>query len=163
MSGGLIGLIGDRPRLSDYLSGEYIRPLLGFGPLRYNHAMYLVDKLAEEKISEAIKHGELDNLSGAGKPLQLEDDSLIPEALRAGFRLLKNSGYLPPSLDLRREIGSVETLLVQARSLEERDVLNRRLRYLLLQLSVASPDTPLLIEQQYLDKINRGQTTISQS
>jgi hypothetical protein len=115
--------------------------------------MLLVDKLAEEKICEAIKRGELDNLSGAGKPLPLEDDSLIPEELRAGFRVLKNSGYLPAGLDLRREIGSVETLIVQARSLEERDVLNRRLRYLLLQLSVASPDTPLLIEQQYLDKI----------
>ena len=116
--------------------------------------MYLIDKLAEEKISEAIRCGELDNLSGAGKPLRLDDDALIPEELRAGFRLLKNSGYLPPDLDLRKEIGSVETLIVQARSLEEREVLNRRLRYLLLKLSVASPDTPLLIEQQYLDKIH---------
>ena len=117
--------------------------------------MYLIDKLAEEKISEAIKQGELDNLPGAGKPLHLEDDALIPEELRAGYRLLKNSGYLPPSLGLRKEIGSVETLIVQARSLEERVTLNRRLRYLLLQLSVARPDTPLFIEQQYLDKINR--------
>jgi hypothetical protein len=115
--------------------------------------MYLIDKLAEEKITDAIKRGELDNLSGAGKPLRLDDDPLIPEELRAGFRLLKNSGYLPPDLDLRKEIGSVETLIVQARSLEERDVLGRRLRYLLLQLSVASPDMPLLTEQQYLHKI----------
>jgi hypothetical protein len=140
------------------LSGECIRPFLdllfGFSPLRYNYAMYLIDKLAEEKISEAIRCGELDNLSGAGKPLRLDDDALIPEELRAGFRLLKNSGYLPPGLDLRKEIGSVETLIVQARSLEERAVLNRRLRYLLLQLSVARPDTPLLIEQHYLDKIH---------
>jgi len=115
--------------------------------------MYLIDKLAEEKIRDAIKRGELDNLSGAGKPLRLDDDTLIPEELRAGYRLLKNSGHLPPDLDLRREIGSVETLIVQARSLEERAVLNSRLRYLLLQLSIASPDTPLLAERQYLDKM----------
>ena len=115
--------------------------------------MYLIDKLAEEKITEAIDRGELDNLSGAGKPLHLDDDILVPEELRAGLRLLKNSGYLPPGLDLRKEIGSVETLIVQARSLEEREVLNRRLRYLLLKLGVAGPDTPSLAEQQYLDKI----------
>jgi hypothetical protein len=117
--------------------------------------MYLIDKLAEEKIVEAIRRGELDNLPGAGKPLQLDDDALVPEELRAGFRLLKNAGYLAPGLQLRKEIGSVEALIVQARSREERDVLNRRLRYLLLKLSLASPDTPLLNEQQYLDKINR--------
>jgi hypothetical protein len=117
--------------------------------------MYLIDKLAEEKIAEAMNRGELDNLPGTGKPLQLDDDTLVPEELRAGFRLLKNAGYLPPDLQLRKEIGSVEALIVQARSREERDVLNRRLRYLLLKLSLASPDTPLLNEQQYLDKINR--------
>ena len=115
--------------------------------------MYLIDKLAEEKITEAIEHGELDNLPGAGKPLRLDDDTLVPEELRAGFRLLKNAGYLAPGLQLRKEIRSVEALIVQARSLEERDVLNRRLHYLLLQLSIASPDNPFLAEQQYLDKI----------
>jgi hypothetical protein len=119
--------------------------------------MYFIDKLAEERIAEAIGHGELDDLPGAGKPLPPDDDALVPEELRAGFRLLKNAGYLPPGLQLRKEIGSVEALIVQARSLEERDVLNRRRRYLLLQLGVSSPDTPLLTEQQYLDKIRNKQ------
>jgi hypothetical protein len=115
--------------------------------------MYLIDKLAEEKIAEAIQRGELDELPGAGEPLSLDDDTLVPEELRAGFRLLKNAGYLTPGLQLRKEIRSVETLIVQARSLEERDVLNMRLRYLLLQLSVTGSDTAFLTEQQYLDKI----------
>lgn len=115
--------------------------------------MYLIDKLAEEKITEAIARGELDNLPGAGKPLRLDDDSLVPEDLRAGFRLLKNAGYLTPGLQLRKEIGSVEALIVQAHSVEEREVLNRRLRYLLLKLSVACPDTPLLNEQHYREKV----------
>jgi hypothetical protein len=75
------------------MSGEYLRAISGFCPLRYNHAMFLIDQLAEEKISEAISQGGLDNLPGAGKPLYLDDDALIPEALRAGFRLLKNSGF----------------------------------------------------------------------
>jgi hypothetical protein len=54
---------------------------------------------------------------------------------------------------LRKQISSVEALIVQARSLEERAVLGRRRHHLLLRLGVASPDTPLLIEQQYLDRI----------
>lgn len=119
----------------------------------YNRAMYLIDKLAEEKIAEAVERGDLDDLPGAGMPLHLDDDALVPEELRAGFRLLKNAGYLAPGLELRKEIGSVEALIVQARSREEKDVLHGRLRYLLLKLSVASPDAPILSEQQYLDKI----------
>jgi len=124
-------------------------------PLCYNHTMYLIDKLAEQKITEAIGRGELDNLPGARKPLHLEDDTLVPEELRAGYRLLKNAGYLPADLHLRKEIGSVEALILQARSLEERDVLNRRLHHLMLKLGVASPDTSLLKERQYMDKINK--------
>jgi hypothetical protein len=119
----------------------------------YNHTMYFIDKLAEAKISEAIERGELDNLPGAGKPLHLDDDTLVPEELRAGFRLLKNAGYLTPGLQLRKDIGSVEALIVQARSRDERDMLHRRLRHLMLQLSVASPDAPILTGQQYRDKI----------
>ena len=117
--------------------------------------MLLIDKLAEQKIAEAVERGELDDLPGSGKPLHLDDDTLVPEELRAGYRLLKNAGYLPGSVQLRKEIGSVEALIVQARSLEERDVLNTRLHYLLLKLGAARPDTPLLNEQQYRDKITR--------
>jgi hypothetical protein len=117
--------------------------------------MFLIDKLAEQKIAEAVERGELNNLPGSGKPLHLDDDTLVPEELRAGYRLLKNAGYLPCSVHLHKEIGSVEALIVQARSLEEKDVLNKRLRYLLLKLGAARPDAPLLNEQQYRDKITR--------
>ena len=115
--------------------------------------MFLIEQLAEEKICEAITQGELDNLPGVGKPLYLDDDALIPEALRAGFRLLKNSGFLPPGLELRKQIRSVEALIVQARSLEERAVPARRRHHLLLKPGVASPDTPVFIEQHYPDRI----------
>ena len=35
--------------------------------------MDLLNQMAEEKILQAISRGELDNLPGAGQPLQLED------------------------------------------------------------------------------------------
>jgi len=60
--------------------------------------MWLIHQLAERQILAAIERGELDDLPGAGRPLDLDDDRLIPEHLRAGYRLLRNAGYLPPQL-----------------------------------------------------------------
>jgi hypothetical protein len=101
--------------------------------------MFPIDKLAEQKIIEAIGRGELDDLPGMGKPLNLDDDSMVPEELRAGFRLLKNAGYLPPGMHLRKEIESVEALIAQACSQEERRNLTKRKQYLLMQLSSTGP------------------------
>ncbi|KOA68315.1 DUF1992 domain-containing protein [Pantoea agglomerans] len=73
--------------------------------------MWLVDELAEQHIKAALEKGELSNLPGSGKPLQLDDDSHVPPELRAGYRLLKNSGFLPPELELRREAMEVNDLI----------------------------------------------------
>ncbi|MFB6328830.1 DUF1992 domain-containing protein [Pantoea deleyi] len=75
--------------------------------------MWLVDELAEQHIRAALEKGELSNLPGAGKPLQLDDDSHVPPELRAGYRLLKNAGFLPPELELRREGVEVNDLIRQ--------------------------------------------------
>jgi len=75
--------------------------------------MWLVDELAEQHIRAALEKGELSNLPGAGKPLQLDDDSHVPPELRAGYRLLKNAGFLPPELELRREAVEVNNLIRQ--------------------------------------------------
>jgi hypothetical protein len=55
--------------------------------------MLLFELLAEQKISEAVSRGEFDHLPGAGKPLDLEDDPLVPEDLRVAYRILKNAGF----------------------------------------------------------------------
>ena len=46
-------------------------------------------RVVEERIREAQKEGAFDNLPGKGKPLQLEDQSLIPEDLRMSYHILK--------------------------------------------------------------------------
>lgn len=58
--------------------------------------MWLLDQWAERHIIEAQRKGEFDNLPGRGEPLILDDDSHVPAELRAGYRLLKNAGCLPP-------------------------------------------------------------------
>lgn len=70
--------------------------------------MLLIDQIAEQRIAEARERGEFDDLPGMGRPLQLEDDRLIPEELRAGYRLLKNAGYIPPEAETLREIEQLQ-------------------------------------------------------
>lgn len=50
--------------------------------------------LTERRIQEAISRGEHKNLSGAGKPLKIENIYFLPQELRAAYIVLKNSGYL---------------------------------------------------------------------
>ena len=115
--------------------------------------MWLVDQLVEARISEAQARGEFDNLPGAGQPLPLADEALVPEELRAAYRLLKNAGYLPPMVQMRREIAEVEQLLQLAEDETERQSLNRKLRYLLLKLGEAGRDNQVMREPYYRAKL----------
>ncbi len=105
--------------------------------------MLLIEQLAEQRIAEARERGELDNLPGAGKPLVLDDDSMIPEHLRMAYRLLKNAGYAPPELATRKEITDVEDLLreLPVEEGEARERARRRLELLHLRLSHQSRRT----------------------
>lgn len=71
-----------------------------------------LERIAEEKILEAARRGEFDHLPGTGKPLPEEDDlALVPPDLRMAYRVLKNAGYVPEEVRLRREIEDVTRLL----------------------------------------------------
>jgi len=59
----------------------------------------MLDFLAEKAIQDAIARGELDALPGAGRPLNLDDDALIPEELRLAYRILKNAGCVPAEVE----------------------------------------------------------------
>lgn len=74
------------------------------------------DDLIERRIREASQRGELDDLPGAGRPLELDDDRLVPEDLRVAYRVLKNAGYVPPEVEHLREIN---LLLGQALAAED--------------------------------------------
>ena len=71
----------------------------------------MLDFLAEKVIAEAIARGELDDLPGAGRPLELDDDALIPEELRLAYRILKNAGYVPAEVETLKEIEQLEALV----------------------------------------------------
>ena len=99
--------------------------------------MNAIERIAEQRIREAIARGELDHLRGTGRPLDLDDDADVPAELRVAYRILKNSGFLPPEVELRREIASAEQLLTQALTTVDRERANRRLEFLLVKLAVS--------------------------
>lgn len=116
--------------------------------------MWMIDQLAEERIAAAIDRGELEDLPGQGRAMSLEDDTHVPEELRAAYRVLRNSGFLPPELELRREIRSAEQLLSAAGNRMDRDDAGRRLTLLMARLSIArGHDVDLRVEQEYCDAL----------
>lgn len=60
--------------------------------------------IVEQRIQDGMERGLFDNLSGAGKPLNLEEDALVPEDMRMAFRLLRSNGLAPLWVELNKEI-----------------------------------------------------------
>lgn len=120
--------------------------------------MWLLDQWAERHIRDAQTKGEFDNLTGSGEPLVLDDDSHIPPELRAGYRLLKNAGCLPPELEQRKEAVELADLLKGIRKDDPRHgELCRRLALVELKLRQAGIDTDFLhgeYSERLMQKIN---------
>lgn len=109
----------------------------------------IFDKIAEERIREAIEHGEFDDLPGRGKPLKLEDDSHLPADLRLAYKILKNANCLPPELELRREIRTTEQLLSGIEDTQEKYKQMKKLNYLVMKLNMTRQGSVALEENQY--------------
>ena len=96
--------------------------------------MNIFDQIVEQRIAEATRRGEFDDLPGVGRPLALDDDRLVPEELRAAYRILRNAGYVPEEVRLLAEIRSVESLIAHATRDADRAAGSARLRLLLDRL-----------------------------
>ncbi len=57
----------------------------------------------EEQIRDAQERGEFDNLPGAGKPLQLEQNVYAGDKAM-GYNLLKSNHFAPPEIELLKEV-----------------------------------------------------------
>ena len=118
--------------------------------------MFILDKIAEARIAEAVERGELDNLPGSGQPLALDNDQHIPEELRVAYRILKNAGCVPPELELRREISQVEQLLSGVEDAQEKNRIISKINYLLTQLGIyGGAASDLRVEAAYYAKLQQ--------
>jgi hypothetical protein len=96
--------------------------------------MDIFSRIAERKIMQAMEQGEFERLENAGKPLNLDDDAWVPEDLRIAYRVLKNSGCLPPELELRKEIVTLREMMQTIDDNEGRLRKLRELNFKLLKL-----------------------------
>ena len=93
------------------------------------------EKIVEERIKKARENGDFDNLGGLHKPLNFDDQN-IPDEFRLSHKILKNSGFLPPELELKKNIRQTEDLLSAAQiDYPERINIQKKLNYLMTKLN----------------------------
>ena len=69
------------------------------------------DKIVEERIKNAQRKGDFQDLPGSGQPLNLDDDNFVAEDLRLAYKILKNADFVPPEIEIKKEIAKTEQLL----------------------------------------------------
>lgn len=71
--------------------------------------------IAERRIRQAMEEGAFDDLQGRGRPFDFSDERGVPRDLRVVYRILKHADCLPPELELRKEVRSLQELLPSIR------------------------------------------------
>ena len=82
------------------------------------------ERIAENRIREAMQQGEFENLPGAGKPIDLDGYFKLPEHLRVAFSILKSANCVPAEVEMLNEIAALEQRLSAAAE-EDRPELRR--------------------------------------
>jgi len=90
--------------------------------------------IAEQKILKAMEEGDLNSPRWKNKALPLEDDHMVPDDLKIAYKLLKNSGYLPPEIEERKEIKRIEDLIASTEDEHERLKQMKKLNVLLMKV-----------------------------
>jgi len=67
-----------------------------------------LDKIAENKIRQAMAEGAFDNLPNLG-PIDLEEYFKLPPELRMAHSVLKSAGCVPEEVELLRTIAQLES------------------------------------------------------
>ena len=60
--------------------------------------------VVSNRIEEAMRRGDFDNLRGQGKPLRVDSDPFVPEDQQMAYRLLKNNDMTPTWIAERKEM-----------------------------------------------------------
>ncbi len=110
--------------------------------------MFGFQKIIERRIQEALERGDFDDLPGRGKPMQIEDDSGVPEDLRLAYKVLKNADCLPPELQLKKEIRQMEDLLESIPDEKEKYRQIKKINYKIMRLNIMGKKSPLLEERE---------------
>lgn len=88
----------------------------------------LFGQIAEAKIRQAIENGQLKNLPGEGKPLELDSMAFIPADQRMAFKIMKNAGLVPEEVTLQKEMDLLRQSIAKCSDKTEKEALKKKLR-----------------------------------
>jgi len=112
------------------------------------------NKIVETRILTAQKNGEFDDLEGSGKPLKLDDGCCVPEELRLAYKVLKNADFVPPEIELKKEIKQTEDLLAGMQDTAEKYRTLKKLNFLIMKLNtLRNTSVEFEMPQQYEEKL----------
>jgi hypothetical protein len=110
--------------------------------------------IAEQKIVEAMRERDLNSPKWKNKPLPLDEDRFVPDDLKMAYKILKNSGYLPPEIEERKEVKKLEDLITRTEDEHERLKQMKKLNVLLMKVDARRPFSSNLTSQDdYYRKI----------
>lgn len=112
-----------------------------------------IRRIAEQKISEAVREGRLSVAEWRNRPLPPGNDSLVPEDLRLAYKILKNAGYLPAEIETRKEIEKVEDLLASCEDEYIRVKQLKKLHFLLMKLNTMKGESSIAEQENYYQKV----------
>ena len=95
------------------------------------------ERIAEQKIQEALARGEFDNLPGAGQPINLDEYFRTPEPIRMAYSILKSARCVPEEIELMKDVRTLEEAVAAAADENAREGARRRLRDRRLLLAMA--------------------------
>jgi hypothetical protein len=112
--------------------------------------MSMIDRLAERHTFWGPRRAEISIIwRGWGRLWSSRrQNPYVPEELRSAYRLMKNSGFIPPEVTLRSDIAEAEQLLLVAETGDQKAEASARLRVLLERMG-QQRSTGLLLEQAY--------------
>lgn len=83
--------------------------------------------IAEQKVKNAIENGDFDNLPGFGKPVDNTEYFQVPEEERVAYHLMKNNGFLPEEVHIRKELYHLRKGLRNCKDLTKKEKLLMRI------------------------------------
>lgn len=94
------------------------------------------ERLAEQRLRQAIEDGLLDDLPNRGEPLDLEEYFATPENVRVAYSILKSANCVPEDVELRNEIAALRRRLAEATATENRQAIERQIEDRTLRLEL---------------------------
>ena len=97
------------------------------------------ERIAEDRILEAIEAGLFDNLKGKGRPLNLEDDNHHPAGAEDGLQDPEERRLPAAGAGIGKEIVTLQELVASMEDEAEKLLQMRRLNFLQMKMGMLRP------------------------